>query len=157
MPRTVEIPAELADVPPVERVSTHVQTFLFSAATWNPHRIHYDRDYAMSEGYRDILVQSHLHACFVSEALLRVVGNSGRLVRFGWQNRGIACPGDRMIISGRAVSATETVDGVRLDYELEERGPSGELLVSAWAWVLLPAPESTPASNAADSSSSEGK
>lgn len=142
MATSVAIPADLADVPAVERVSTHVQTFLFSAATWNPHRIHYDRDYAMSEGYRDILVQSHLHACFVSEALLNVVGDAGRLVRFGWQNRGIACPGDRMVISGRAVRATDTTEGVRVDYELEERGQSGELLVSAWAWVLLPARES---------------
>jgi len=51
---------------------TALQLFAFSASTWNGHRIHYDRDYAREqEGYPDILVQSHLHACFLAPSAAR--------------------------------------------------------------------------------------
>ena len=102
MTGTEPIPAELAEVAPVERVVTHLQAFLFSAATWNPHRIHYDRDYARHEGHPDILVQSHLHACFISQALLDTVGGAARLVRFGWQNRAIACHAVVLLVPSRS-------------------------------------------------------
>ncbi|GAA4236193.1 hypothetical protein GCM10022254_45210 [Actinomadura meridiana] len=137
MTETEAIPAALAEVAPVERVATHLQAFLFSAATWNPHRIHYDRDYARHEGHPDVLVQSHLHACFISQALLNTVGDGARLVRFGWQNRAIACPGQRLVISGRAVAAASTGAGLRVDYELDERHESGEVAAVAWASVVL--------------------
>ncbi|QXJ21154.1 acyl dehydratase [Actinomadura graeca] len=140
----MEIPPELARITPVERVATHLQAFLFSAATWNPHRIHYDRDYARSEGHPDVLVQAHLHACFLSQALLRTVGDGARLVRFGWRNRAIACPGQRLLISGRAVSAEPADGGLRLDYELEERHESGAVAADAWAGVVVPWPPGGP-------------
>ncbi|WP_067464372.1 hypothetical protein [Actinomadura macra] len=136
----MDIPPELTEIAPVERVATHLQAFLFSAATWNPHRIHYDRDYARSEGHPDILVQAHLHACFLSQALLSTVGDEARLVRFGWRNRAIACPGQRLLISGRAVAAEPADAGLRIDYELEERHESGDVAVVAWAGVVVPWP-----------------
>jgi len=37
-------------LPPMVRNASRAQLFLFSAATNNPHRIHYDRPYAESEG-----------------------------------------------------------------------------------------------------------
>jgi hydroxyacyl-ACP dehydratase HTD2-like protein with hotdog domain len=65
---------ETLDVPviePLRRTPSHLQLFLFSAATANPHRIHYDQSYARSEGYPDVIVQAHLHAAFLYEALMR--------------------------------------------------------------------------------------
>ncbi|KAJ3404319.1 hypothetical protein HDU80_003012 [Chytriomyces hyalinus] len=35
---------------------SHVQVMQYSALTYNAHLIHYNRDYAMQEGYRDIVV-----------------------------------------------------------------------------------------------------
>ena len=45
--------------------------FRFSALTYNAHRIHYDRDYAMSEGHPDLLVHGPLQALLMTEALRR--------------------------------------------------------------------------------------
>lgn len=143
---TAEIPAHLAVIGPVKVTATTVQTFLFSAATWNPHRIHYDREYAIEEGYPDVLVQAHLHGSFLCKAVLDVAGARARLTRFGWQNRGIACPGQTMAITGRAVASRTTAAGegvvegaVEIDYELEERHVSGDLAATAWATVVVPA------------------
>jgi hydroxyacyl-ACP dehydratase HTD2-like protein with hotdog domain len=135
---TVEIPVGLEEIRPLVKRPTALQLFLFSAATWNPHRIHYEGAYAAEEGYPDALVQAHLHASFVAEAVRRTIGPRGRLLRLGWQNRGIAVPGDTLTCDGRATAASETEDGVVVEYSLEERNQRGELCVSAWATALIP-------------------
>ena len=77
---------------PQEIRPTEVQLFRFSAATWNAHRIHYDTAYAASEGYPDVLVQSHLHACYLTNYVIDWAGAGAQLRRIQWQNRSIATP-----------------------------------------------------------------
>jgi 3-methylfumaryl-CoA hydratase len=49
-----------------------VTLFRFSALTFNAHRIHYDRDYAvMVEGYRELVVQGPLAATLLLDAAMR--------------------------------------------------------------------------------------
>jgi 3-methylfumaryl-CoA hydratase len=49
-----------------------VMLFRYSALTFNGHRIHYDRDYAMSkEGYRDLVVNGGLTSLFLLELARR--------------------------------------------------------------------------------------
>ncbi len=135
---TAAVPEGLETIPPLVKEPTTTQLFLFSAATWNAHRIHYDRPSAEAEGYPDVIVQAHLHASFVAEAVMRAIGNRGRVVRLGWQNRGIAVPGDRLVCSGRATGATRADDGIHIDYELEERNQRNELCLAAWSTVVVP-------------------
>jgi hydroxyacyl-ACP dehydratase HTD2-like protein with hotdog domain len=117
---------------PFVRRPDRLQLFAFSAATWNTHRIHTDPGYAAQEGYPDVLVQSHLHACFLMGALRQAVGpEGGRVVRFGWQNRQFAVPGDELTCEGRKVGQ----DGALVDYELQERNGEGAVCVTATATV----------------------
>ncbi len=56
--------------------------FFFSAATYNGHRIHYDRTWAVDvEGYPDILVHGPLQAALMAKAVTDWIGPGGRLVR----------------------------------------------------------------------------
>jgi hydroxyacyl-ACP dehydratase HTD2-like protein with hotdog domain len=137
---TVEVPIELREIRPLVKEPTRQQLFLFSAATWNTHRIHYDPDYAREEGHPDVIVQSHLHASFLTEALVQTVGEKARIVRFGWQNRAVAVPGERLTCRGRATRAARSGDALRVEYELEEWNERGALCTSAWASVVFPAP-----------------
>ena len=68
--------------------------FFFSAATYNGHRIHYDKDWARDpEGYDNVLVQGPLQAALLSRTLTDWIGGDGRLVAFSVQNRAVAYPG----------------------------------------------------------------
>jgi hydroxyacyl-ACP dehydratase HTD2-like protein with hotdog domain len=123
----------------IVREPTTVQLFSFSAVTWNPHRIHYDLDYARDvEGYPDVLVQSHLHACFLTQALRENFGPGAEISKFGWRNRAIAVPGDRLTVGGTITAVSESADVTLFEVELEERNQRGEMCVNGHATLRLP-------------------
>jgi len=53
-----------------------VLLFRYSALTYNAHRIHYDRDYARSEGYPGLLVHGPLQALLMAELARRSGGSA---------------------------------------------------------------------------------
>lgn len=115
-----------------------VQLFRFSAVTWNAHRIHYDSAYARSEGYPDILVQSHLHGCFLANAVLEWAGAGAWLSRFRWENRGIAVADDLLTVTGTVAAVAREHDRTVADVVLEERDQHGALCAPGHARVVLP-------------------
>lgn len=123
-------------IPALVTEPTEVQLFLFSAATWNSHRIHYDRPYATEvEDYPGILVQSHLHACLLSRAVSETFGEGSRLRRIRWQNRSPAVAGDRLEITGSVTGISESEQGHLYELELEETKADGSLCVKGSATV----------------------
>lgn len=124
-----------ATLPPYRLRTSTIQLFRFSAVTWNAHRIHYDAEYARSEGYPDVLVQSHLHGCVLLSAALAWAGPEATLRAFGWQNRGISVAGDELVVTGEVVAVGQGVAELRL----EERNQRGELCAPGHATVAWPA------------------
>ena len=113
---------------------TETQMFFFSAATYNGHRIHYDKNWARDvEGYDDVLVQGPLQAALLSRALTDWIGGAGRLVRFSVQNRAIAYPGQELTFGGVVTGKDESL--VHLDIFCR-RGD--EVLMPGTASVSLP-------------------
>ena len=55
------------ELPTIYKFPDEAQLFLYSAASHNPHRIHYDRDYARFEGYEDILVHGPLQGAWLTQ------------------------------------------------------------------------------------------
>ena len=98
-----------------------VLLFRYSALTYNAHRIHYDRDYARSEGYPGLLVHGPLQALLMAE-LARRSGvtlpseYSYRLVSPLYDDQGLvvsAVPdGDAMRVSCRDAAGRVTATGV---------------------------------------------
>lgn len=122
-------------LPTVERRPTNIQLFRFSAVTWNAHRIHYDKDYAKTEDYPDILVQSHLHGCFLAQAALDWTDGAAALRRFRWENRRYAVPGDVLRCTGIVSKIHHESAATLVDIELEERNQDGVLCAPGWATV----------------------
>jgi hydroxyacyl-ACP dehydratase HTD2-like protein with hotdog domain len=52
-----------------EKRPGELDLFMFCAATWLTHRIHFDRDYARSEGYRDLVVPGPLQNALLGQFL----------------------------------------------------------------------------------------
>lgn len=60
---------------------TTISLFRFSALTYNSHKIHYDSEYAKSEGYNGLLVHGPLTCSLLLEALLIQDEMEGRLIQ----------------------------------------------------------------------------
>jgi len=137
---TVHVQLHLEDVevgtqlPPAVRNASRAQLFLYSAATWNPHRIHYDVDYARFEGHPDVIVHGPLQGAWLSQYVTDWAGPGGRLLSLSWQNRASALPEQDYTFKGR-VSA---VDGDRVFLEVWEEDAEGRVLMPGQAVVSLP-------------------
>lgn len=125
-------------LPTLQVTVDRAQMFLFSAATYNPHRIHYDTAWARDiEGYDDVLVQGPLQSALLARAVTDWIGGSGRLVSYSAQNRATALPGQSLSFGGR-VFATRVEDGQGL-VDLELAGTRGDdVLMPGNATVVLP-------------------
>jgi hydroxyacyl-ACP dehydratase HTD2-like protein with hotdog domain len=124
------------DAIPVLTVTVdETQMFFFSAATYNGHRIHYDKEWARDrEGYDNVLVQGPLQAALLSRALTDWIGGDGRLVAFSVQNRAIALPGQALSFGG--VVTEKRADGL-VDLDIYcKRGD--DILMPGTATVALP-------------------
>ena len=121
-------------LPPLVIKPTAVSLFRFSAVTWNPHRIHYDAAYALTEGYPDVLVHSHLHGCWLAECVISWAGSGAVLREFSWQNRDFAVPGDELTVTGQVVG----IKARRVECELAETNQRGELCAPGRAVIELP-------------------
>jgi hydroxyacyl-ACP dehydratase HTD2-like protein with hotdog domain len=91
------------------------QLFFFSAATYNGHRIHYDKQWAQTvEGYDDVLVHGPLQAALLARAIGDWIGGRGRLVSFAVQNRATAHPGELLTFGGEVTGKLLTDSGAGL-------------------------------------------
>src|ERR1700709_1567746 len=89
------------EIPSLTVTVDATQMFFFSAATYNGHRIHYDKQWATSvEGYDDVLVQGPLQSELLARAITDWIGGSGRLVSYSVQNRAGAYPGEELTFGG---------------------------------------------------------
>jgi len=126
------------ELPPLTVTVDETQMFFFSAATYNGHRIHYDKQWARDvEGYDDVLVQGPLQAALLARAITDWIGGRGRLVEYAVQNRGVAFPGQPLTFGGTVTA--KRVDGDRGLVDLDIAGRrDAEVLMPGTATVELP-------------------
>jgi hydroxyacyl-ACP dehydratase HTD2-like protein with hotdog domain len=123
------------ELPPMVKNASRAQLFLFSAATNNPHRIHYDRDYAATEGHPDVLVHGPLQGAWLTQFVSDWMGPRGRLLTLTLQNRGRAFPESDLTFKGKVTAVRP--DGV-VELEAWEEDADGHVLMPGTATVRLP-------------------
>ena len=112
--RTIGEVAVGDELPPALRNASRAQLFLFSAATHNPHRIHYDRDYAAVEGHPDVIVHGPLQGAWLSQYVTEWAGSRGRMLTLTWQNRRSALPERDYTFNGVVRSIDDDVVGLEV-------------------------------------------
>lgn len=126
------------EIPSLTVSVDETQMFFFSAATYNGHRIHYDKHWAtVVEGYDDLLVQGPLQAALLARGITDWIGGAGRLVEYSVQNRAVAYPGQALTFGG-VIVAKRLVDEIGL-IDLSISGRRGaDVLMPGTATIALP-------------------
>ena len=122
-------------LPVVHRKANGAELFLYSAASFNPHRIHYDRGYAHHEGHQDTVVHGPLQGSWLTQFVTDWAGPNARLISIEWQNRASAFVDEEVQFSGTVV-ALDTLESI-VELEIFERKADGTTLMPAKALVRL--------------------
>lgn len=72
---------------PVELTTDAITLLRFGAVTRNAHLIHYDTEFARSEGLAGPVVMAQLHGCLFHRAAAEFAGVGGQVREVGWRNR----------------------------------------------------------------------
>ena len=107
-----------APIPPLVVTPDHTQIFMFSAATWNRHHIHYSKDAALAEGLPDVVVQRALIGNFFARLLTDWLGDAGDIRALSWKVSASAVPGRALRIEGDALALSVNAGHRDLDCEL---------------------------------------
>ena len=129
-------------IPPLQKKPSNTLLFLYSAVTWNPQRIHYDKEYTLSEGYRDVIVHGPLRGAFLSQLLTRWIGEEGTLKKLSYTNRDIAYVNELLTCKG-TVTHKWIGDGQGyVECEVWVENEQGNRVTPGKATVILPRKES---------------
>lgn len=134
--QTIESISVGNQLPVLHKSADEAQLFLYSAASFNPHRIHYDRAYAEFEGHTDIIVHGPLQGSWLTQFVTDWAGPASRLLNITWQNRASAIVGENLEFHGSVTEINEAERTALLS--LEERNENGAILMPATALIKLP-------------------
>ena len=121
-------------LPSREHTANIVQLFMYNAAIWNPHRIHFDHAYATEEeGYEAIVLDGPLQGDWVGQVVTDWVGDEATLVSFGYANRRAAFLGDTMTAGGKVEEKNDDTQEIKVSLYL--KNAEGEVTIPGHAVV----------------------
>ena len=104
MPKFTDIKPGAA-LPERRHTPTNVSLFLYNAAIWNGHRIHYDETYTRNvEKHPAIVVDGPLQGDWLTQTVLNWMGDDGAVVEFEYSNRRASYLGDTLVSGGKVES-----------------------------------------------------
>lgn len=126
-----------APIPALTLTPDHMQIFMFSAATWNRHHIHYSKDAALAEGLPDVVVQRALIGNFFARLLTGWLGDAGDIHQLSWRVTASAVPGRTLRIDGSALALAEHDGRREIDCELRITDADGRAIADGRARLRL--------------------
>ncbi len=119
-----------------EREISHdiVQSFMYNAAIWNAHRIHFDTTYTTEvEGYPGLVIAGPLMGDWLTQCAMEWLADDGELISFEYSNRKAAFIGEVLRTGGVVVSSDPEYGEVKL--ELHVKNEADEVIAPGTALV----------------------
>jgi len=114
--------------------ATNVSLFLYNAAIWNPHRIHYDEPYTTNvENHPGVVIDGPLQGDWLNQVVVNWIGDSATLTSFNYSNRRASYLGETLT-SGGAITAIDIESGA-VDLEIFIKNEDGDVITPGTAQV----------------------
>ncbi len=122
------------ELPPLVKRPTTQQLVMYACASGDLYQIHYDQDFARSQGLPGVIIHGALKNAFLGQMVTDWMGEEGTLKQLSVQYREIDVPGDVLTCRGRVEEKRAEGHLVRCVLWLENgrgvRTTQGEALVS---------------------------
>lgn len=109
-----------------------IQLFLYNAALWNAHKIHFDHPYATEEeGYPGLVVPGPLMGDWLAQSVLEWLGDDGILASISYTNRKYSCLGEVLRSEGKVLSVDPETREVEIEVNI--LNAAGEIVIPGQA------------------------
>ncbi len=130
--------SEGAEIPALSKHPTTRQLVMWAGGSGDFYELHYDKDFAKSQGLDRVIVHGRLKLAFMGQLITGWIGTEGALKKLTCQYRGMDVPDQDITVKGK-VTKKYLKDGehyVELDVWTED--PAGEKTTLGTAAVVLP-------------------
>jgi acyl dehydratase len=125
------------EIPQLKKNCSTQQLVQWAAGSGDFYQIHYDKDFALSTGLKNIIVHGALKHAFLGQLLHDWVRNDGRIARFGCSYRGMDYPNQDILCRGIVRGKREENGQKLVDLEIWTENPEGQKTTPGTATVRL--------------------
>ena len=112
----------------------NVELFMYNAALWNAHRIHFDRPYATAEeGYQGLVIAGPQMGDWLGQVVDNWLLEAGDILNLSYSNRGAALIGESLTAGGEIVA----IEGSEVSIDLHIKNEAGDVITPGTARVRL--------------------
>ena len=123
-------------MPDRKHAPTNVSLFLYNAAVWNAHRIHYDELYTKNEEeHPEIVVDGPLQGDWLAQCVDNWLEEDGVVEQFHYSNRRATYLGETLVSGGHVLEVNEADKTAVI--ELWIKNAQGEITSPGGATVVL--------------------
>ena len=124
-------------VKPLEFHVTTDRIMAYGAATWDWHRMHYDADYARTQGLPGVVLDGQAFGALFARAVTGWLGPEAFIRKLSFRMRGMVSPGDTLRCEGE-VTAVETLDDAGIVTVIQRLKSGDNLAAEATTEIRIP-------------------
>src|SRR5512136_192507 len=126
------------DIPTLEKTPTNRTLVQWAGASGDFFELHYDKEFAKTMGYPNVLVHGRLEAAYLTQLLTDWAGEKGVVKKMSVQYRGNAFPGQKLLMKGIVTKKYQQGGENLVDLEIFVENPEGKKITPGTAVVALP-------------------
>jgi acyl dehydratase len=126
------------DIPTLEKTPTNRTLVQWAGASGDFFELHYDKEFAKTMGYPNVLVHGRLEAAYLTQLLTDWAGEKGVVKKMSVQYRGNAFPGQKLLCKGKVTKKYQKGSENIVELEIFVENPEGKQITPGTAVVALP-------------------
>lgn len=119
-------------------VPNEIELFMFCAATWNTHRIHYDRRFAQASGFRELVVPGPLQTARLAQMIDEFAGRyDGHLTTMSVRHHATLYCNEPAHLTAHLTGVRESESEIAIDVSVQVTNAVGLRVTSGHAAMSL--------------------
>ena len=129
---------EGTELPALTKHPTTRQLAMWAGGSGDFYEIHYDKDFARSQGLDGVIVHGRLKLAFMGQLITDWIGTEGVLKKLTCQYRGMDVPDQGITVKGKVTKKYLKNGEHWVELDVSTENPTGEKTTLGTAAVVLP-------------------
>ncbi len=127
-----------SEITPLVKQPTTRQLVMWAGASGDYNPIHYDKDFAQSQGLPGVIVHGQLIFSFLGQLMTDWIGEQGSLRKLTCSYKGMNFPGETVTAKGKVIKKYVEDGEHRVECNIWAENPEGEKTASGMAIAIMP-------------------